>query len=126
MKCSDTVYNGGPWEWRTLGVVDPGVAEPGSCGSKPNILVWYLQYLFKCAQSSALLCLRPYVCALMSALLCLRSFVGALLSCALLTGHHYLRQAIFGQFYPPSSYHTLSHPGTPQKYVTHLGPPPDF
>src|SRR6218665_1832621 len=71
-----------PWEWWIL-----GVAEPGSCRPKPNIRLWYFQYLFKCAQSSALLCLRHYVCALMSPLLCLRSFVGALLSCALLTGH---------------------------------------
>src|SRR6218665_2994844 len=46
-----------------------------------NIRLSYLQYLFKCAQSSALLCLRSYVCALMSALLmsallCRRSIVG--------------------------------------------------
>src|SRR6218665_2422712 len=71
-----------PWEWWIL-----GVAEPGSCRPKPNIRLWYFQYLFKCAQLSALLCLRHYVCALMSALLCLLSFVGALLSCAILTGH---------------------------------------
>src|SRR6218665_3614464 len=57
-----------------------GVTEPGSCGPKPNIRLWYLQYLSKCAQSSALLCLLPYVCALMSALLCLRSYVCALMS----------------------------------------------
>src|SRR6218665_2065310 len=74
----------GPWEWWIL-----GVAEPGCCGPKPNIRLWYLQYLFKCAQSSALLCLRPYVCALMSALLCLRSFVGALL-----TGHPWIDMSI--------------------------------
>src|SRR6218665_4145401 len=72
----------GPLEWWIL-----GVAEPGSCGPKPNIRLWYLQYLFKCAKSSALLCLRPYVCALMSAPLCRRSYVCALLSCALLTGN---------------------------------------
>jgi len=23
-KCLDTEYNGGPWEWRTLGVANPG------------------------------------------------------------------------------------------------------
>jgi len=23
-KCSDAAYNGAPWEWRTLGVADPG------------------------------------------------------------------------------------------------------
>jgi len=43
MKCSDTEYNGSPWEWRTLGVADPGsggpwewrtlgVVDPGSGG----------------------------------------------------------------------------------------------
>src|SRR6218665_108930 len=43
MKCSDTVYNGSPWEWWTLGVADRGsggpwewltlgVADPGSGG----------------------------------------------------------------------------------------------
>ena len=43
MKCSDTIYNGSPWEWRTLGVADPGsggpwewwtlgVVDPGSGG----------------------------------------------------------------------------------------------
>src|SRR6218665_2638970 len=85
----------GPWEWWILGVV-----EPGSCGPKPNIRLWYFQYLFKCAQSSALLCLRHYVCALMSALLCLRSFVVALLSCALLTGHQriYYKNSVFMGF----------------------------
>src|SRR6218665_3667903 len=51
-----------------------------------NIRLSYLQYLFKCAQSSALLCLRSYVgspdvwalmsALLMSALLCRRSIVG--------------------------------------------------
>jgi len=24
MKCSNTENNGSPWEWQTLGVVDPG------------------------------------------------------------------------------------------------------
>src|SRR6218665_573832 len=108
---------GGPWDWWIL-----GVAEPGSCGPKPNIRLWYLQYLFKCAQSSALLCLRPYVCALMSALLCLRSFVGALLSCAILTGHQYLRHAIFGQFYPPPPV-TLCHIPGPPKSTSHISDP---
>src|SRR6218665_3869801 len=28
MKCSDTEYNGSPWEWRTLGVADPGGGGP--------------------------------------------------------------------------------------------------
>src|SRR6218665_3942453 len=27
-KCSDTKYNGGPWEWWTLGVADPGSGGP--------------------------------------------------------------------------------------------------
>jgi len=27
-KCLDTEYNEGPWEWRTLGVVNPGSGEP--------------------------------------------------------------------------------------------------
>src|SRR6218665_2899925 len=39
---------------------------------------------------------------------------------------HKVRQAIFGQFLPPSPCHTLSHipgPSPPNKYVTHLGPP---
>src|SRR6218665_2510396 len=27
-KCLDTEYNGGPWEWRTLAVADPGSGEP--------------------------------------------------------------------------------------------------
>ena len=40
---------------------------------------------------------------------------------------HKVRHAIFGQFWPPSPCHTLSHiPGTPRKYVTHLGSPPIF
>ena len=35
-----------------------------------------------------------------------------------------MRHAIFGQFLLPLPCHTLSHiPGTPRKYVTHLGPP---
>ena len=37
---------------------------------------------------------------------------------------HKVRHAIFGQFWPPSPCHTLSHiPEPPRKYVTHLGPP---
>ena len=28
MKCSDTEYNDSPWEWRTLGVADPGSGGP--------------------------------------------------------------------------------------------------
>src|SRR6218665_1199624 len=39
---------------------------------------------------------------------------------------HKVRQAIFGQFLPPSPCHTLSHipgPSPPNKYVTYLGPP---
>src|SRR6218665_2641084 len=28
MICSDTKYNEGPWEWRTLGVVYPGSGRP--------------------------------------------------------------------------------------------------
>ena len=28
MKCSDTVYNGSHWEWRTFGVADPGSSGP--------------------------------------------------------------------------------------------------
>src|SRR6218665_1750104 len=28
MKCSDIEYNGSPWEWRLLGVVDPGSGGP--------------------------------------------------------------------------------------------------
>ena len=32
MKCSDTVYNGSPWEWRNLGVAAFGVAAPGNGG----------------------------------------------------------------------------------------------
>ena len=35
---------------------------------------------------------------------------------------HKVRHAIFGQFLPPPP---VTHPGTPRKYVTHLGPP-DF
>jgi len=31
--------------------------------------------------------------------------------------------AIFGQFDPLPLPHFVTHPGTPQKYVTHLGPP---
>jgi len=27
-KCSDTEYNATPWEWRTLGVEDPGSGGP--------------------------------------------------------------------------------------------------
>jgi len=27
-KCSDTEYNGGPWEWQTLGEADPGTGGP--------------------------------------------------------------------------------------------------
>src|SRR6218665_1583010 len=30
MKCSDTKYNGSPWEWRTLGVAVSGSGGPGS------------------------------------------------------------------------------------------------
>ena len=30
MKCSDTEYNSSPWEWRPLGVADPGSGGPGS------------------------------------------------------------------------------------------------
>jgi len=37
-----------------------------------------------------------------------------------------VRHTIFGQFLPPPLSHFVTHPGTsPQKYVTHLGPP-DF
>ena len=36
---------------------------------------------------------------------------------------HKVRHAIFGQFRPPPLSHFVTHPGTPQKYVTHLGPP---
>src|SRR6218665_253124 len=87
---------GGPWDWWIL-----GVAEPGSCGPKPNIRLWYLQYLFKCAQSSALLCLRSYVCALMSAPLCLRSYVGALMS-ALFCRRSFVVRSIDGSPISPS------------------------
>ena len=52
MKCSDTKYNGSPWEWRTLGVAVPGsggpwkwrplgVADPGSGEPKPMLEVLY-------------------------------------------------------------------------------------
>jgi len=27
-KCLNTEYNGGPWEWQTLGVANPGSGEP--------------------------------------------------------------------------------------------------
>src|SRR6218665_3964130 len=36
---------------------------------------------------------------------------------------HKVRHAIFGQFLPPPLSHFVTHPGTLQKYVTHLGPP---
>src|SRR6218665_1944914 len=38
---------------------------------------------------------------------------------------HKVRHAIFGQFLPLSSplSHFVTHPGTPRKYITHLGPP---
>src|SRR6218665_3424778 len=39
---------------------------------------------------------------------------------------HKVRHAIFGQFLPPPLSHFVTHPGTPRKYVTHLGPPPIF
>jgi len=32
IKCLDTKYNCSHWEWRTLGVMDPGVADPESGG----------------------------------------------------------------------------------------------
>src|SRR6218665_3171160 len=35
---------------------------------------------------------------------------------------HKVGHAIFGQFLPPLS-HFVTHPWTPRKYVTHLGPP---
>ena len=37
---------------------------------------------------------------------------------------HKVRHAIFGQFWPPLPLsHFITHPGTPRKYVTHIGPP---
>ena len=40
---------------------------------------------------------------------------------------HKVRHAIFGKFLPPFPLsHFVTHPGTPRKYVTHLGLPPDF
>src|SRR6218665_933496 len=40
---------------------------------------------------------------------------------------HKVRHAIFGQFLPPLPLsHFVTHPGTPPKYATHLGPPPLF
>ena len=48
------------------GVICPGVMSYARLS--------YLQYLFKCAQSSVLLCLRFYVCALLSVLFCCALF----------------------------------------------------
>ena len=39
---------------------------------------------------------------------------------------HKVCYAIFCQFWPPPLSHFVTHPGTPQKYVTHLGPHPRF
>src|SRR6218665_1789087 len=37
---------------------------------------------------------------------------------------HKVRHAILGQFLPPLPLsHFVTHPGTPRKYITHLGPP---
>jgi len=42
-KCSDTEYNGTPWEWRTLGMADPGSGGPyewwilGMAGRHPSL-----------------------------------------------------------------------------------------
>src|SRR6218665_175019 len=41
----------------------------------------------------------------------------------LLGAVHKVCYAIFANFYPLPLSHFVTHPGTPQKYVTHLGPP---
>src|SRR6218665_1737925 len=69
-----------------------------------------------CAYVCLYVCL--YVCICMYVFVCMCAFMGAV---------HKVRHAIFGQFLAPLPLsHFVTHPGTPQKYVTHLEPSPDF